>query len=90
MTYTAIRQAMKRAGFPIIVDPDTSSRHCIPTWANSPSHTIEWYEDADNPKGTVQSLYVKRHGVEDDYQTDYFAGSFARTIKSAIRWASQG
>ncbi len=90
MTYKSIRAAMKRAGFPITVDQDALGHHGSGlVVAHSPSHTIEWYEDKrEDSSGAVQALYVKRNGAEDNLQTDYFAGSFVRTIKAAIQMAS--
>jgi hypothetical protein len=88
MKYTSIRAAMKRAGFPI-TEADRTGGHFF-TVAHSPSHSIQWCERHDELTGEVQSVYVLRNGARDDYMTDYFAGYHAKTIKSAIQWASQG
>ncbi len=88
MTYKSIRAAMRRAGF-LITEADKANGRYF-TVAYGLTHTIEWYEGRrEDSSGAVQALYVKRNGVEDDYQTDYFAGSFVRTIRGAIKMASE-
>jgi hypothetical protein len=86
MTYTAIRKAMKKAGFPITeADREHGSYFTV---AHSPSHRIQWCERKDEVNGSVQSVYVLRNGQHDDSRSDYFPGYHSTTIKSAIQWAS--
>ena len=86
MTYKAIRAAMRKAGFPVV---ESSNRRLNQIRAMSPTHELSWYEDGDSAQVT-DSILVKRHGEQDDPCSDYFPGSYMRTIKSAVSMAQRG
>lgn len=47
------------------------------------NYDIEFFESC----GNATNFYVRRKGMQDDLTTDYFAGSFCKTLTGAIRYA---
>lgn len=51
-------------------------------------YTIEYFGNGgSSPAHSATNFYVKRIGAQDDPLTDYFAGSFCKTLTAAIRRA---
>ena len=55
---------------------------------HSATHKCDWYPNGRNndgsPSETCCAVQVMRRHESNDIQSDYFAGSFCRTIKSVV------
>jgi hypothetical protein len=49
-------------------------------------HTVEYFGNGGHaPTDHATNFYVSRKGTEVDYASDYFPGSFYKTLTAAIR-----
>lgn len=77
MTHGAVAHKLRGAGLtPTSIDGYNFS-------ANTDTHSITWFKQQD----MVSCLWVKRHGEEDDPQSDYYPGTHCQTIKKALFFA---
>lgn len=53
------------------------------------SCSINGPHDANDPAAEIATVNVRRISDRDDYQTDYFAGSYFDSLAAAIKWASR-
>ena len=89
MLHKSVLAACKRAGIPVTEYPRTGhdGQPTSSEWVgHGKTHRIEWY--ASGPETRLGSVYVIRHGAQDDLMTDYWAGSFVRTVSRAVAWAN--
>lgn len=75
---------MEKAGFNVIVPSNDQTRNREYS-VSTPKYYISWYNQNEN----VICLHVSRHNDISDPMTDYHAGFFVRTIKSAIKYAKE-
>ena len=88
MTSAALLKSLEKAGVQVTKDEHVRPVHGEPgkTYTSLSFHAthgranIRWHDQ----NGSAICVNVSRVGDEDDYQTDYFAGSYYRTIKSAV------
>lgn len=78
MKIKSLESALKKAGYEI--KEDKFWKNNTQYFVKSSSHVLSWYTQGDE----VSSLHIRRHDDHSDIMTDYFAGWFPKTIKSAL------
>lgn len=59
-------------------------------WVEFKGYTISWYCNGRyDINGAAVCFYAKRIGDKDDYQSDYFAGTFLDNIKKAVDFVNR-
>jgi len=88
MTSAALLRSLEKAGVQVVRDEQTRPVHGEPGqsyttlsfFATHGQANIRWHDQ----NGRAICVNVSRVGDESDYQSDYFAGSYYRTIKGAV------
>jgi hypothetical protein len=82
MKIKTLINALSKAGLKVdkIAHSNTRSKYIC----KNQKHVLSWYDDSYFPDDAT-CVHIARHDDEDDLMTDYFAGSFYKTIKSVIK-----
>lgn len=80
MKTKSLLRALEKAG----VGPVASNGRQF--YARFGGRVISWYDQ----DGEAIAVSVRSENDRDDPQSDYFAGSFTPTLKTALRWIRNG
>ena len=61
-------------------------------WVNYKGYTISFHVNGrldENGNGEATNYYVKREDLTDDYQADYFAGSFWDNLTRCFKYVNR-